>query len=131
MTVSPKTEQALREAMERLLAGFPLHTDGKLTKNNLCREARVSRATMNRAAGLLAEWDNRTTTSPAGLHAQQRDAELTELRGKIRKSHQQCRSLQDQVDAATTVIMTLLAENAALREQSVKRSATVVSLTPR
>ncbi|MEV8204232.1 hypothetical protein AB0P40_02120 [Streptomyces sp. NPDC079189] len=55
MTVSTKTEQALRDAMERLLSGRPEHTDGKLTKNNLCREARVSRATLNRATDILTE----------------------------------------------------------------------------
>lgn len=43
MTVSAKTEQSLRDAMERLLSGQPQHTDGKLTKNNLCREARSAR----------------------------------------------------------------------------------------
>ncbi|MFE3181871.1 hypothetical protein ACFXKR_13525 [Streptomyces violascens] len=128
MNVSPKTEQALRQAMERLLTSNPQHTDGKLTKNNLCREAQVSRATMNRATELLAEWDTRVGTSPAGLREQQRDAELAELRSKLRKSRQECRSLQDHVDAAATVIMTLLAENASLRERTTNRSAAVVPL---
>ncbi|MFD9574552.1 hypothetical protein ACFWBI_32615 [Streptomyces sp. NPDC059982] len=67
MTVSTKTEQALRDAMERLLSGQSQHTDGKLTKNNLCREAEVSRATINRATEILIEWDARTATSPAGI----------------------------------------------------------------
>ncbi|MFE5109462.1 hypothetical protein [Streptomyces sp. NPDC056663] len=128
MTVSPKTEQALRDAMERLLTSNPQHTDGKLTKNNLCREAQVSRATMNRATDLLAEWDNRVGTSPASLREQHRDAELAELRSKLRKSRQECRDLQDQVDAAATVIMTLLAENASLREHTTNQSAAVVPL---
>ncbi|WP_261719540.1 hypothetical protein [Streptomyces sp. FZ201] len=128
MTVSPKTERALREAMERLLASTPERTDGKLTKNNLCREAQVSRATMNRATDVLADWDSRVGSSPAGLREQQRDAELTEMRSKLRKSREQCRQLQDQVDAAATVIMTLLSENAALREHADNRSAAVVPL---
>ncbi|MFF9048648.1 hypothetical protein [Streptomyces parvulus] len=128
MIVSPKTEQALRQAMERLLAGAPERTDGKLSKSNLCREAQVSRATMNRATNVLEEWNSRVSASPAGLREQQRDAELTELRSKLRKSRDQCRQLQDQVDAAATVIMTLLSENAALREHADNRSATVVPL---
>jgi hypothetical protein len=57
VTVSPQTDRKLREAMSRLLAGTPLHTDGALTKENLAREAGVSHATVHRAAGVLAEWD--------------------------------------------------------------------------
>ncbi|MFF4012753.1 hypothetical protein [Streptomyces sp. NPDC001717] len=128
MTVSSKTEHALREAMERLLAGTSQHTDGKLTKNNLCREAKVSRATMNRADDILDEWDNRTGTSPAGLREQQRDTETSDLRNKLREIRDKCRRLQDDVDAAATVIMTLLAENASLREHATNRSAAVVPL---
>ncbi|WP_405700799.1 hypothetical protein [Streptomyces sp. NBC_00069] len=41
---------------------------------------------------------------------------------------QECRKLQDQVDAAATVIAALLAENAAFREQLAKRSAAVIPL---
>jgi hypothetical protein len=67
VALSAKTQQALRDAMERLLSGQPQHTTyGKLTKNNLCREAGVCRATMNRATEILTEWDARTATSPAG-----------------------------------------------------------------
>ncbi|MFH9424270.1 hypothetical protein [Streptomyces sp. NPDC017529] len=38
-----------------MLTGRPKHTDGKLTKYNIWREAGVSRATMNRATAVLAE----------------------------------------------------------------------------
>lgn len=128
MTVSPKAEQALQEAMERLLSGKPNRTDGALTKNNLWREAGVSRATMNRATSVLAEWDSRVDESPATALDRQRREELSEVRGKLRKSRQECRELQDQVDAAATVIAALLAENAAFREQLAKRSAAVIPL---
>lgn len=128
MTVSPRAEQALHEAMERLLSGKPTRTDGVLTKNNLWREAGVSRATMNRATSVLAEWDRRVDESPATALDRQRREELSELRGKLRKSRQECQKLQDQVDAAATVITALLAENAAFREQLAKRSALVIPL---
>ncbi|MFE5894831.1 hypothetical protein ACFQ6E_38690 [Streptomyces sp. NPDC056462] len=68
--VSAGTEQALREATERLFTGQPTRTGGKLTKNNLWREAGVSRATMNRATSVLADWDNRVGQSPATLLAE-------------------------------------------------------------
>ncbi|MFC6015652.1 hypothetical protein ACFP2T_05545 [Plantactinospora solaniradicis] len=62
--MSPATRQRLREAMQRLFTGVPQHTDGTLTKNNLWREARGSRATMNRATDILAEWDAHVSESP-------------------------------------------------------------------
>ncbi|WP_309238964.1 hypothetical protein [Streptomyces lunaelactis] len=127
--VSPKTEQALLEAMARLFAGTPQRTDGKLTKNNLWREAGVSRATMNRATDVLAEWDRRVGESPASLRDQKQAEELTLLRRQLKASRDERRHLQDQVEASATVITTLLAEVAALREQQANRTATVVPLS--
>lgn len=51
-----KSEAALRAAMARLLDGRPERTDDALTVSNLAYEAAVSRATANRAVGLLAEF---------------------------------------------------------------------------
>jgi hypothetical protein len=42
------TREVFAAAMDRLLRGEPIHTDGKLTEANLCREAKRSRATLNR-----------------------------------------------------------------------------------
>ncbi|MFJ9005423.1 hypothetical protein [Streptomyces canus] len=127
-TVSAKSEQALREATERLFTGQPTRTDGKLTKNNLWREADVSRATMNRATAVLTEWDNRIGRSPASLRDQLQLEEITRLKRHLRGNRQERQRLQQQVDAAATVIATLLAETAALREQLAKRSGVVVPL---
>jgi hypothetical protein len=41
--VSAKTAAALRAAMARLFEGRPQRTDGRLTKENLYKEAQVSR----------------------------------------------------------------------------------------
>lgn len=57
--VSTRAAQQLRDAMQRLLAGRPQRTDGRLLKDNLWKEAQVSRATMNRATRILAEWDTK------------------------------------------------------------------------
>ncbi|MET8292363.1 hypothetical protein ABZV80_45845 [Streptomyces sp. NPDC005132] len=127
-TVSAKTERALREAMERLFTGTPARTDGKLTKNNLWREAGISRATMNRATAVLAEWNDRTRHSPASLRDQQQRDEISRLRRLPKGNRQERQQLQRQVDAAATVIATLLAENAATREQLANRSVVVIPL---
>ena len=73
-TVSPATEKKLRDAMERLLAGKSKRTDGRLTKANLHIEAGVSRATMNRATEVIADWN-----ASVGAEAAPRDAELVGL----------------------------------------------------
>lgn len=53
--ISTGTEQALREALTRLVSGNATRTDGLLTVANLAREAGVGRATANRAPAILAE----------------------------------------------------------------------------
>ncbi len=58
MAIRPAAAEALRVAMTRLWAGTPQHCDGKLTWNNVCREAGVARATAARAGDLIAEWKN-------------------------------------------------------------------------
>ncbi|MEW2522811.1 hypothetical protein [Actinacidiphila alni] len=128
--VSARAEQALRAAMDRLLAGSPLYTDGKLTKNNLWREAGISRATMNRASHVLAEWDARVSGSEPSLRDRQHTEQITDLRRQLREVKQARKRLQDQVDASATVIIALVSENASLREQLSNRPGVIVPLAP-
>lgn len=53
--VSVQTEIALRAALARLAEGQPTRTDGRLSAANLAREAGVARATVHRAAAILAQ----------------------------------------------------------------------------
>ncbi|MEU4618038.1 hypothetical protein [Streptomyces umbrinus] len=126
--LSPNTERALREAMQRLFTGRPVRTDGKLTKQNLWREAGVSRATMNRATAVLADWDAQVSGSAASERDQTQATEITRLRSQLKDNRHERQRLQDEVDASATVIAALLAENAALREQATHRSAVVIPL---
>jgi hypothetical protein len=48
------TERKLRAALDRLIAGNPIRTEGKLTVTGLAREADVSRATAHRYPDVLA-----------------------------------------------------------------------------
>ena len=84
--VSPRAAKRLRDAMDRLLAGRPQRTDGRLLKENLWKEADVSRATMNRAARILAEWNLRIAEcdgfTPREAH---KHDEITTLRRKTRR----------------------------------------------
>ena len=81
------SEFKLRAAMERLLSGTAEHTDGRLIKENLYREAGVSRATMNRARPLLAEWSRRVDgTQPRDQEIEAVRSELSEQRAEVRGS---------------------------------------------
>ncbi|GAA2255242.1 hypothetical protein GCM10010402_08140 [Actinomadura luteofluorescens] len=132
MSVSPKTESALRKAMARLIAGQPRHTDGAFTKENLYQEAGVSRATMNRATAVMAEWDayvaehGRRTTGEA-----RRDGELAQLNRKLRAKTAECTDLRRKLDAAATVIAALHHDNQALREHLDSRRGGLAELAAR
>ncbi|WUW51953.1 hypothetical protein OIU91_04770 [Streptomyces sp. NBC_01456] len=94
MSTSPAPEKALREAMARLIAGKQQTTDGKLTKENLDREAGISRATMNRAAEIMAEWDAYVETyrpphpgrEPAGRRDRRTDPQAQGEDGRVHRA---------------------------------------------
>jgi chromosome segregation ATPase len=119
-TVSPATEKKLRDAMERLLAGKSKRTDGRLTKANLHIEAGVSRATMNRATEVIADWNASVGTEPAP-----RDAELaglqatvTELKKSVARLREHNSDLERRNRAAVTVIAELNAQLQASRGET-------------
>lgn len=126
--VSPRTSAALRQAMERLLAGRPQRTDGRLIKDNLWKEAQVSRATMNRAQQILTEWTTRVAEC-AGLtpgEARKND-DMAKLRAKLTARTQECTRLHRQLDAAATAIAALHHDNMLLR-QDLDRAGQLVAL---
>lgn len=127
--VSPRTAEALREAMKRLLAGQPRHTDGRLTKANLGRDAGVSHATLHRAKAVLRDWDTAVAAQEELAPVVQPDTnpETEELRSRLNDKTHECTELRRQLDAAATVIATLHHENGALRAQ-LNRDAIVISI---
>ncbi|MCJ1676188.1 hypothetical protein MTF65_02190 [Streptomyces sp. APSN-46.1] len=127
--VSAETAKALRAAMLRLFAGKPQRTDGRLTKENLWREAQVSRATMNRAQPILAEWDARIAEhGKTTVGETRRDAEITRLRKRLADKTRQCTLLETRLQAAATAIAALHHDNEALRAELTARNGTVVPL---
>jgi DNA-binding transcriptional regulator GbsR (MarR family) len=109
-TVSPATEQKLRSAMARLLTQAT-RTDGKLTKTNLAREAGVSRATMNRATTVLAEWNTAVTNHrPPSREKARIEDEIRPLKATIKNLRADNAELRAQNQAAATVIAELHAQ---------------------
>lgn len=106
-TISAASERKLREGMARLLDGVPTRTDGRLLKENLYKEAGVSRATMNRATAVLAEWEQAVTgPQPPNAELAQTNAEISKLRRTVQDLRSQVVDLQEQIVAAASVIST-------------------------
>lgn len=121
-TKQPDSEIKLRAAMERLLSGTAEHTDGRLIKENLYREAGVSRATMNRASPLLAEWSRRVDgTQPRDQEIEALRSELSEQRAQVRRLSKRTRDLEEQLTIAATATAELHVENQLLRGQDATR----------
>ncbi|MFI8499667.1 hypothetical protein ACIGFK_14370 [Streptomyces sp. NPDC085524] len=116
--VSARTADALRMAMRRLFEGRAQHTDGRLTKENLWREAQVSRATMNRATTILNEWDTHLTQNGTATPGEaRRDEEIAKLRRQLTERARECTVLQRRLNAAATAIAALHHDNAQLRDE--------------
>ncbi|MGW8992534.1 hypothetical protein ACWGRF_21730 [Streptomyces zhihengii] len=125
--VSPKTAAALMAAMRRLFEGRPQRTDGRLTKENLYKEAQVSRATMNRARTILAEWDAHLAAHGKATPGEaKRDATIADLKKRLTAKTQECTLLENKLKAAHTAIAALFHDNEALRQQLDKDASTVV-----
>jgi hypothetical protein len=116
--VSPSTEKKLRNAMQRLLAGQPARTDGRLTKANLHVEAGVSRATMNRATTVIADWEAavRNDITPRSRRVVELETTVAELKKAVARLRQSNTELERKNQAAVTVIAELAAQLSAYRD---------------
>ena len=130
--ITPATERKLRDAMERLLTGAAVRTDGRIIKENLYREAGVSRATMNRATAVMDEWSRRVDGTP-----QPRDREIESLRGalaerniQIKQLRERMSELETQLTIAATSVAELHVANQLLREEDPTRNVTAMKRAP-
>jgi len=116
--VSPHAAKRLRDAMDRLLAGHPQRIDGRLIKDNLWKEAGLSRATMNRAVRILAEWNTRVAECDGFTPREARkNDEVATLRKKLEDKIRECTELHHRLDAAATAVAALHHDNVLLRQE--------------
>ncbi|WP_280725295.1 hypothetical protein [Kitasatospora sp. MAA4] len=117
--------------MARLFTGQPRRTDGRLTKDNLGREAGVIPATVFRAKDVLAEWDAHVAEHGAVTPGEaRRDAELRELRRKLADAKAEITELNHRLTAAATVIAALHHDNQLLRTEH-HHAGNVTELSPK
>ena len=113
-------------AVDRLLAGRPQRTDGRLIKDNLWKEAGLSRATMNRAARIPAEWNYRVAECDGFTPREARkNDEVATLRKKLEDKTRECTQLHHRLDAAATAIAALHHDNVLLRQELAQRGQLV------
>ncbi|AQA21731.1 iclR helix-turn-helix domain protein [Rhodococcus sp. MTM3W5.2] len=121
--VSADSAAALDNALQRLLGGQPLRTDGALTVTNLAREAGVSRATANRATDTLArlrvalaaraEPDNTSAPTIMRERIKQLEAELAQRK---RDENQDILELRRRAHILAQHVQALTLDNDALRK---------------
>jgi hypothetical protein len=127
-----QTRQALLDAMDRLLHGEPLFTDGELTETNLYREAKRSRATLNRYPEIkqkFCEAKNHCRESSA-IDKDGRIRELEEMVRRLqRDENRMIRELKESRDrlAQEVYVLNLLIERMRKKnDQAPKRSTGIV-----
>jgi AcrR family transcriptional regulator len=91
------TDDALRQAAQRLLSGTPLHSDGALTIQNLAKEAGVARASAYRSP-ILDEFRQAVANHDA------REPTLTALRHETGVLKAELRLLRARHDAEVKVL---------------------------
>jgi predicted RNase H-like nuclease (RuvC/YqgF family) len=118
--VSLETERKLRDAMQRLLTGKAKRTDGCTIKTNLHIEAGVSRAIMNRATAVIADWDAAvgTESAPRGAQLVASQATVSKLKEAVTKLREENTTLKRKNQAALTVIAELSAQLQSARAMS-------------
>lgn len=124
--------RTIRDAMDRLIDGKPLHSDGKLTIKSLAEEARVKRWLLtHRHTDLQDEFRSRidnTDTEPPILMAL-RD-EKADAKERIKKLTAEVTALTATIHQLERIIQVVALENEQLRSPAA-RSGRIASLPAR
>ncbi|BBX54632.1 hypothetical protein GCM10009645_34450 [Mycolicibacterium poriferae] len=109
--------RAIRDAMDRLIAGHPLHSDGKLTVKSLAEEARVKRWLLtHRHTDLQDEFRARIASTNAGppiLVALRQ--EKVDAQGRVKELTADVTALTATIHQLERIIQVLALENQQLR----------------
>ena len=118
-----QVRRVIRDAMERLIAGKPLHSDGKLTVKSLAEEARVKRWVLtHRHTDLQDAFRARianTAVEPAAMRALQE--EKAEAVKKVKALTVDVTALTATIHQLERIIQVLALENRELRSPGAGR----------
>lgn len=109
--------RAIRDAMDRLIAGKPLHSDGKLTVKSLAEEARVKRWLLtHRHTDLQDEFRSRiASTSAEAPILQALREEKTDAQKRVKELTADVTALTATIHQLERIIQVLALENQQLR----------------
>jgi septal ring factor EnvC (AmiA/AmiB activator) len=132
MTTDRERDQ-LRAAMDRLLAGTPLRSDGALTVVSLAAEADVKRHVLtHRHTDLKDEFYARVRAQghvPAS--EQELRDELKTTKQKLAEAREENRQLKASIEAFARIVNVLTSENDRLTQQEAEQSnRTLIPLRP-
>jgi vacuolar-type H+-ATPase subunit I/STV1 len=127
-----QTRQALLDAMDRLLRGEPLFTDGELTEANLYREAKRSRATLNRYPEIKHKFSEakgrRRESSASDKDERIRELEeaIRQLQREERRTIRELRESRDRLAQEVYVLNLFIEQMKKKNNQTPKRSIGIV-----
>ena len=121
MSESNDSETKIDAAIERLLEGKPLKSNGKLTKRTLAIEAGVGEATLYRHKSLLKKWDQKVAelAKPGTDHIQKLEERLSSMSLRNQELTQENKRLTQALESAATVIVELQMKTQDVKEGSV------------
>ena len=136
MNNDDKERQIIRDAMERLLAGTPIRSDGKLTIKSLAAEADVKRWLLtHRHTDLQEEFRDKIRTcgsTPAATRAlaasnNRLKQQLKQARDEMRQARDEMRQARDENNHYARVIQVLTVE---LEQLHAAAPGTTTTVTP-
>ena len=102
------TRQKLRHALDRLIAGTPVRTDGRLTVSCLAREADVSRATAHRYPDVIVDLQAAIDHPPAsGSSGSEPEPHLVERNAQLAAENRLLRAEKEAMANALYVLAEL------------------------
>lgn len=115
------TERKLRAALERLVAGHPIRTDGRLTVTGLAREAGVSRATAHRYPDVLADLAAAVSRPPAVSKHSGPEISLVERNEQLARENALLRAEKEALANAVYALTELVEGQASTARSSANR----------
>jgi len=129
-TTDDDVRRTIRDAMDRLVVGEPLYSDGKLTIKSLAEEAQIKRWLLtHRHTDLQAEFRARVANTDAAPALVALRDERDAAKRRIDELTADVTALQETVHQLERIIQVLALENDQLREG--QHSGRVVPIGPR
>jgi hypothetical protein len=121
VAIKKKTEQAIEAAIERIVKGKPLRSSGRLSDNELAKEANLSRQTIVKAGALYSKWKQIK-------NSKRRRIETVSKANPLKRSQNQADSPPDFLHILANQVQSLTLDNERLQKESVVQRRMIAKL---